>query len=189
MSTNLEIEAKATLSKLEYDKLIANFKSNKIYEQVNYYLDTKSFEIRNKKCGLRIRTKQGENELTIKAPKGDGKLEINQQISNISLQNLLEKDLFPNGEVSEFITKELSIKTSDLKVLGKLVTYRLDIEYKSSLISIDKSLYNGIEDYEIECEDESLINAQTNLKEFLKKYQIPYHENKRSKLGRFLESL
>ena len=189
MSTNLEIESKALLSKEEYDKLISHFDASKIYEQVNYYLDTCFLDIHEKKCGLRIRTKQSEIELTIKAPQGDGKLEINQQISNISLQNCLEEDLFPTGEVADYIEQNLGIKIDRLHVLGKLVTKRLDIEYKSSLISIDESEYNNRKDYEIECEDNSKENAEKHLKEFLLENEIEFHKNKRSKLGRFLDTL
>lgn len=189
MSTNLEIESKALLTKDEYGKLISNFDASKIYEQINYYIDTAFLDLREQKCGLRIRTKNDEIELTLKVTQSEGKLEINQQISNISLLNCLEEDLFPTGEVADYIEQNLGIKTSYLHVLGKLITYRLDIEYKSSLISIDRSLYNGHEDYEIECEDDSKEVATNNLKEFLNQFGIPFNKNKRSKLRRFLETL
>ena len=189
MSTNLEIESKASLRKEEYENLIASFDSSKIYEQINYYIDTALLDIRETKCGLRIRQVGDEFELTLKVPDGDGKLEINQQISNISVQKCLKDDLFPTGEVLDYIQANLGIKREQPHVLGKLVTNRLDVTYKSSLISIDKSMYNGFTDYEIECEDGSLESSLKNLKDFLAEHDVKYRENKRSKLRRFLETL
>lgn len=189
MSTNLEIESKASLLKEEYEQLINSFDATKVYEQINYYIDTALLDIVEAKCGLRIRQTGNNFELTLKIPSQDGKIEINQQISNILAQKCLEKDLFPAGEVAYYIESNLNLKKEQLHVLGKLVTYRLDIKFKTSLISIDKSMFNGFTDYEIECEDSSLENSLNNLQEFLNNHHIKYRKNKRSKLRRFLDTL
>lgn len=185
MSTNLEIEYKRDLVKEEYEKLISNFDASKIYKQTNYYLDDKNHSISKSKCGLRIRKINDEIELTLKVDKKEGKLEINQQIPNISIKSFI----FPDGEVKQYLETKLGIKIKNIYPLGKLITNRLDIEFKSSLISIDKSEYNGITDYEIECEDNSMEIASCNLNEFLDKYQIKSQSSTGSKLKRFLKTL
>lgn len=189
MSTNLEIEVKAKLNAEQYERIISNFKTSKIYLQINYYIDTKNLEIRNQNCGLRIRQIKDAFELTIKVPQKEGKLEINQQISNISFANLENNGLFPTGEVATFIEQNLGLRISDLHILGKLETYRLDVKYGTSLISIDKSIYNSHVDYEVEAEDDSEENAIKNIKKFLADFGIEFHKFTKSKLRRFLETL
>ena len=189
MSTNLEIEAKALLTKADYDKLIARFGSENIYKQINYYIDSDNRDIISKKCGLRIRTIGDENELTLKIPSGDGKLEINQQISSKSLNLFISNNVFPNGEVKDYITANLGIDSTTLKCLGELVTYRFDIKKENCQISIDKSQYHSITDYEVECEADSMDKAISELKEFLNKFGIEYKKSPKSKLRRFLDTL
>lgn len=189
MSTNLEIEVKSKLSEDEYQKLLDGYKNQKTYIQTNYYLDDNLLTIRHKKCGLRVREKEGEFELTLKVPSGDGKIEINQQISNILFEKLQNGNIFPDGEIKQFLQGNFKAKIDEIHILGKLITTRTDITYNNSLISVDKSEYNGIIDYEIECEDSSKKSAKENLKDFLKKNGIKYRENKDSKLKRFLKSL
>ena len=188
MSTNLEIEAKSMLTKEEYYKLAGSFLDLEAYVQNNYYLDTKDLKIDEQKCGLRIREKGGEFEITLKVPEGDGKLEITQQISPIIFQNLNKAGVFPPGEIAQFLTTKLDIKLDDLAILGNLLTKRLDVEYKSSLVSIDMSHYNGITDYEVECENKTMKKALRHLKSFLKKYGVEYKKSPGGKLKRFLDT-
>ena len=189
MSTNLEIESKAILTKEEYDRLVSNFDHSKIYRQSNYYIDSKELIIRKKDCGLRVREKDGGFELTLKVPAKEGKIEINQQIHNISFNNLCKNGIFPNGEVSKYLKEKLGIEVSSLYVLGELITDRIDVDFKGSLISIDKSMYNSITDYEVECEDDSMKKAIRHLKEFLTQFDIKYKKSPGGKLKRFLETL
>ena len=185
MSTNLEIEAKALLTKAGYDKLIAHFGSENIYKQVNYYIDSDNKDIVSKKCGLRIREKDGDFEMTLKVPQSEGKLEINQQITD----KLIKQFVFPDGEIKNFLHDNFSIKIESLHILGSLETKRLDLKYKTSLISIDKSSYNGIVDYEIEAEDSSMDLAKKNLLDFLKDNEIEYKKSTGTKLKRFLNTI
>ena len=189
MSQSLEIESKAILTKEEYDRLISNFDHNKIYRQLNYYIDSKELIIRKKDCGLRVREKEGSFELTLKVPAKEGKIEINQQISDISFKNLCKSRIFPNGEVSKYLKDRLGINVASLYVLGELITDRIDVDFKGSLISIDKSMYNSIIDYEVECEDVSMEKAILHLKEFLNQFDIEYKKSPGGKLKRFLETL
>ncbi len=185
MGTNLEIEFKSELSKQDYEKLVSKFSSGNIYSQTNYYIDTKNLEINKNKCGLRIREKNGVFEMTLKVPQKEGKLEINQQITD----KLVKDFILPEGEIQEYLVNNLDIKTESLKILGTLKTYRLDLMFKTSLISIDKSIYNGITDYEIEAEDFSMEKASKNLIDFLNENQIKYKKSTGWKLKKFLDTL
>lgn len=185
MSTNLEIEFKAELSRNDYESLILKYKNESICQQINYYFDTPTLAIRNAKCGLRVREKNNELELTLKVDQKEGKLEINQNISTLFR---VGKE-FPDGEVKNYIENNLGIETKDINILGKLVTNRLDIRYMSALISIDESLYNGTRDYEIEIEDESMELAKIHLQKFLEENNIEYKKSPGSKLRRFLATL
>ncbi len=189
MGTNVEIEIKSPLGKEEYDKLISSFSDKKIYTQVNYYFDTKLLEIISKKCGLRMREKDGRFELTLKVPQGEGKLEINQQISDKIAKSLFDKNIFPNGSIAKYLQDVLGIKIDQISCLGTLTTKRLDIPYKNALISIDESSFNNIIDYEIEIEDESLSLANKRLKEFLSQFDIQIKKSPGSKLKRFIKTL
>ena len=189
MSTNLEIESKSMLSKSDYEKLISIFGSDKIYEQVNYYIDTKSCDLIKRKCGLRIRTLNDKNEFTLKVPNNEGKLEINQQISDKQVENAIKANAIPDGEIKDYLVNVLKANINDLKVLGKLTTKRLDLYYNGSLISIDESNYNGLTDYEIEAEDNSMKKAESNLKQLLKENEIEFKQSRLNKIERFIESL
>lgn len=185
MGTNLEIEFKSELTKQDYEKLISKFSDAEIYSQTNYYIDTKDLTISNAKCGLRIREKSGEFEMTLKVPQEEGKLEINQQITD----KLVEKFEIPNGEIKQYLRKILGPKINELFILGSLKTERIDLNYKTALISIDKSSYNGIVDYEIEAEDTSMENAEKHLLEFLKDNDIEYKKSTGWKLKKFIDTL
>lgn len=186
MSKNIEIEAKVLIEKDGYDQLVEKFSSvdNKVYRQDNYYIDTPNFDVVENKMGLRVRRKDnGYIEMTVKDKLKEGKLEVNQELSEEQFAGFLAGKL-PSGEVLDYIQKRVPIKLDELKFYAELITYRLDLNYKSSLISIDKSLYNGIIDYEVEAESTSMEQAKKELHEFLDKEKILYNENHISKLKR-----
>ena len=187
MSTNLEIEAKSMLDESNYLKLIKG-REKDCYIQINYYIDTMDFDVHEKKLGLRIRLKDGKYELTLKIRQEEGKLEINQDISKNDFLTFEESNIFPNGEVKEALIKQ-RINIEKLHIFTQLKTTRLDVNFKTSLISIDKSEFNGITDYEIECEDASMEVAKANLIEYLNKNEVPFNENFVSKLRRARNSL
>lgn len=189
MSTNLEIELKSDVSKEDYESLIAKFGSSKIYLQTNYYIDDDNLSVRYLKCGLRVRQKGDDFELTLKITQEIGKLEINQQISYKIFKKLVDRHVFPKGEVRDCLEKKLGVDISKLHVLGELKTYRLDLPYKTGLICIDKSEYNGNTDYEVECEDKTEEAAELHLHEFLEENNIEYKKSWGTKLKKFLETL
>lgn len=188
MSTNLEIESKVMISKDAYKHLLKNLLDSKKYIQTNYYISIKDFKNFNPKFGLRIRKLHHNYELTLKEDLGDSKMEINQKISRKSYIFFRIHHIFPKGEVLDFLNQKSVCNPLNLRIIGKMKTTRTDINFNNSLISIDKSRYNHLTDYEVECEDTSLINAETKLKMFLDSCQVKYEKSKYSKLARFLNS-
>lgn len=187
MSRNLEIEVKGLLSKEEYEKILHSFPNQKSYVQVNYYIDTKVFEIKSKRCGLRIRFKDKKYELTLKVTQEEGKLEINQDLTKKDYELFGNCGVFPSGEVKDYIEKFLQIDISKLFIFTSMETARLDISFDGSLISLDKSVCLGETDYEIECESDSQNKAQKDLESFLGKYGLKYKKFSSSKLRRAME--
>lgn len=186
MPKNIEFEAKALLKKKDYEKLINSY-PEKIYSQTNYYIDYNDLSL-SKHFGLRIRQKENIFELTIKIKNKDNNLEINQKISKQQFNNFKENNIFPKGEV---LTKlnEFNVNIQLLKIFSYMTTYRKDIKYQNSLISIDKSEYNNLIDYEIECESSSKENASKILMLFLKENGIEFNSNTTTKLQRLLKSI
>lgn len=192
MSKNIETEAKAMITKEGYEALLSAYKDleNKVYTQENYYIDSSTFELNKLGLGLRIRRKSdGFIEFTVKEKQIEGKLEINQAISIVEFDKFLENNVLPNGEVLNFVKAHYKGKIDELKRYALLVTKRLDIEYEDGLISIDESLYNGIVDYEVECESTSMEHAKELLEEFLNNKKIPFNWNHISKLKRARDSI
>lgn len=189
MSTNVEIEAKALVSKDEYLKLFNHFLplTNKApYTQTNFYIDTKTFALRKDGSGLRIRKIKENYNMTLKVPLSYGLLEKNQEITFEEFQLMEANNRFPDGNIKEFLIM-LGYDVNNLTIFASLTTSRLDYRYKSSLLSIDKNSYNGKVDYEIEMEDNSPLIAKQNLIEVLALEDIPFRENKKSKVVRASE--
>ena len=189
MPKNLEIESKSMLEKEDYKALVSAYKNIKNYKQINYYISSNQLLEKVEKYGLRIRKKNKFYELTLKVTEEVGKTEINQEIARKSLVNLKHFGKFPAGEVEKYLTENNVCDISDLHIVGKLVTVRKDIKINDSLFSIDKSKYNGITDYEIECENASQEKAEKDLKNLLEKHNISYQKNEHNKLARFLNTI
>ena len=75
---HFEIEYKTLLTKNEYQQLLPLFSKIKATKQINYYIDTADFSIRDAKMALRIRTFETRAELTLKIPQQVGNMEYNQ---------------------------------------------------------------------------------------------------------------
>lgn len=189
MSTNLEIESKSMLTKSDYKKLIKKFSHLKSYKQINYYISSKEFDQKSKTYGMRIRKKHNKFELTLKITEKVGKTEINQNIKRKDYKKLYKTGIFPNGEVKNYLIKNKICDTSNLRIIGELITIRKDIDFLGTTISIDKSIYNDVVDYEIECEGLNKVVTKTNLEVFLSQNSIKYQKSEYSKLARFKNSL
>ena len=139
MSTNLEIEAKALISKGVYEKLCAFYSSEKSFSQTNFYIDTKDFILSRNKIGLRVRKIDNKFELTCKKDSGEGRLEINQEISAKDLDLLRNCGVFPSGEVFKSISNLLKNNSSKLSIFGELETIRTEFNFNNDLVCLDHS--------------------------------------------------
>lgn len=187
MSNNVEIEAKALLTKEEYEKLMGVYSDYHAYIQTNYYIDSPNRILKKNDLSLRVRAKEGKHELTMKSDLEEGRLERNVYITTDEFEDI-KKGIFPDNEIKDVILeKGIDLKT--LKILTSLETKRIDVLIQGGLASIDENHYGDKVDYEIELEHESMEKAITHLKELLEKNEIEYRENTVSKTSRALAGI
>jgi len=191
MATNIEIEAKCLISKEDYNKVIKFFKAGNYdkVKQTNYYIDTDDLRLKKIGIGLRIREKQ-DFVINLKAPMAEGLLEKNEKISWKDYEDFKDNGVFPPSSIEEFI-KMLSFDPRDMKIQTSLITERIEIPnfQEKGLFSIDKNTYNGIIDYELELEGNSLDKAKAGLKDICDQVGVPYVDNLKSKQSRALETI
>lgn len=190
MSKEIEIEAKTMLSKEDYLRLFEKYSTKfPIYTQVNYLLNPIDIPLSQSKLAIRIRHKNDKYEFTTKIELSEGKLEINQDLSKEEVDAFFKEGKVPLGEVYNELKNRKLCDPDLIRCFLVLKTDRFDIPFEDHLISIDKSNYLNIEDYEIECESTSMEKALNYLKEFLSKENIPYQGRSRSKLKRVKEAI
>lgn len=190
MPTNIEIEAKCLISENNYKKVLDLLESRKtnVVKNTNHYIDTDSFVLKDHGIGLRIR-ETDIFELTIKAPIAEGLLENKVLISKEQFDNFDKKGIFPDTSITEFI-KMLNVDVNSLKIQAEMITERIEIKDFENVgtLCIDKNSYNGLVDYELELEGESMDKVKTKLKELCAKLNIPYKDNLNSKQRRALDT-
>lgn len=188
MSNAIEIEAKALVSQDEYRKLTHFFRGNRRYMQTNYYIDSEDRALSKNGIALRIREKAGVYELTLKTPLSEGLLEKNTLISIEDFATLRDFGEFPKGDTARFLTM-LDFDVQSLKILTSLSTERIDVDYEGGLLSIDRNVYSGKVDYEIEFEYNSLEKAKEILSKLLSDNEIECHFNEISKIQRAMKAI
>lgn len=168
MKTSIEIEFKTLISKEDYERLLKDFDlEDNVFTQVNYYLDSPDFFLRNNNMALRIRHKNGIYKLTLKRPHEDGCL----YEDSVLIDEELTENILKNG----YIPKELGL---DIMVYPKaeLITHRVSTPYQEGRLFFDKSEYNGCVDYEVEYEADDLKEGLVIFHDFLKEKNIPYKQ-------------
>ena len=188
MSDIVEIEAKALVSKEDYEKLVSLFKENRSYVQINYYIDTKDSDVRKKGLSLRVRFKDMKFEMTVKVPRTEGHIEKNVYITDEEFEGINGQTSFPDNEIKKYL-EEVGIDTSKLFIKTVLSTRRIDAEYEGGELAIDMNTYSGITDYEVELEHKDMATATKYLKQLFDDNGIPFELNKRNKIRRALEAI
>ncbi len=188
MSNAIEIEAKALVSKADYEKLALKYMKYGVYTQTNHYIDSKDNILSKEKLALRIREKGNHFEMTLKVPLSQGLLEKNCTWSKEDFVNFRDKSIFPDGDIKKMLNM-LDIHTKTLKIKTSLVTDRIDVPYENGKLSIDKNTYSGHTDYEIELEHNNEGDAEKYLQQFLNENGIEFVLNKKSKTVRAMEAL
>lgn len=187
MSNAIEIEAKALVSKGDYEKLVAKFSDDKPYEQTNYYIDTEDGLLRKEGFALRIREKEGLYEMTLKTPLSEGLLEKSCPWSRERFDAFMKDGTFPEGDIKRFLTM-LDIDVSKLMVLTSLTTKRIDVAYEGGKLSLDENHYSNLVDYEIELEHNSMVDATNKLEALFADMNIPFVLSVKTKVARALRA-
>ncbi|MCJ1907037.1 CYTH domain-containing protein [Planococcus ruber] len=189
MTKELEIEYKNMLDQQEYSRLLKTFdvKAEEIQTQTNHYFDTKGFDLKAKRCALRIRVKDENFECTLKTPAPEGNFEITDSLTAEQAQNMLEGVSFHAPEISAALD-ELGVGEKDLERFGSLTTHRIEFSYKDGLLVIDHSEYGESEDYEVEFEVQNAERGRKQFLEFLKEQDIPLRPADK-KIARFMKSI
>ncbi len=188
---NIEIEAKVIIDENTYKKLKENFKYGKKVTQTNYYIDNDSRTLKNEKIALRIRHLNNEFTLTLKTPMSEGLLEKNQILSGEEALAMIGENVFPAGDIHDFL-ELLDVNVSTLKIQAKLQTERIEIDYKTGMVALDKNTYGkdgSVTDYELESNDSSMAQAKCLAEEILEPLNIKVKFNDKSKQTRALEAI
>lgn len=188
MSNTIEIEAKAMVGKSDYEKLLLKYHEYGIYSQTNHYIDSPEGILSKERLALRIRRdKSGAYEMTLKVPLSHGLLEKNCSWSQDTFLAFKEHGAFPEGDIKKMLMM-LDIDVNSLRILTSLTTDRIDVPYKEGKLSIDRNIYSGMTDYEVELEHNNEQDAEKFLQEFLEENGIAYTPNKKSKVARAIEA-
>ncbi|GAF66863.1 hypothetical protein BTS2_3768 [Bacillus sp. TS-2] len=189
MTEEIEIEEKSLLSKDGFEILVEKWQlSNKDFIlQENHYFDTTDMILKNHHTALRVRFKNDTYQLTLKQPHPDGLLETHQPLNLPQFNELKKEGKLPPGEVLEQLNK-LSTDTWHFHYLGMLKTYRAELSYNQGLLCFDKSIYAGVEDYEIEFEGYSREHAIHTLENLLHSIGLKPLKTK-NKIQRFYEQV
>lgn len=181
MSKEMEIEFKNMLNKEEYDSLLAEYQlsESSLKTQTNIYFDTPDFKLKAKKMGLRIRLSNSTTEFTLKTPTSNQHtlLEVTDYLSSFTSElSLVEQISLETSEVAEYLIHE-GIQLSSLQPIGQLTTTRGEVSLQSNvLLVLDKSLYYGKTDYELEMEVTDVKEGALIFKDILKKHHIPVRQ-------------
>lgn len=189
MSQNIEIEFKNLLTEHEFTllKKHLNIDDSSFIKQINHYIDTEHFALKEKGCALRIREKEGNFELTLKQPHPKGLLETNQNLSMNEARDLLEKHFLIEGPVINSL-KELHIPIKNLTYFGSLTTERAEREFQGGLIVLDFSSYLNHFDFEVEYEVEDFQLGKDIFSELLGELNIPIRPTE-NKVRRFYNAM
>ena len=185
MTVQKEIEFKNLLTKEEFDHLCKGFGlvAEDFLSQTNTYFDTVDFQLRGAAKGFRLRVVNERNELTLKAP-GEN---IHTMIETTYLISADERDrIIDAGTIDPSLYKVFQQLPNKLNVFGSLRTERAEISYQDGLLVLDRSLYLGHTDYEIEYEVKDVVSGQQSFLTLLKHYNIPTRKTPK-KIARFMK--
>lgn len=160
---NLEQELKLQLDEREYEVLAA-LTSSKPQLQVNYYFYPETF---SPDVMVRVREKNGRFVLGYKQrlQQHNGVTVCDERECEISAdfaQSMLSRGI-RYGEINGMLKTQLD---EDLRCVGKTETYRTAFDLERWHLELDKNVYLGKTDYELECECEQ-VQQLTELENYL----------------------
>jgi len=190
MSQEIEIEFKNMLTKEQYESLLQHFhvQPEQIKHQVNHYFDTETWHLKQLMSGLRIRQIGNHFECTLKEKTTDNAhLETTDLLTQEQAEQILNGAPFNTQSVVKRL-EALHIPINQLKLFGSLATNQVEINYKSSKLFFDHSIYMQQNDYEVEYEAVDETTGQIIFNEFLATHQIQKN-NAPKKIARFMKAL
>lgn len=188
MNQEVEIEYKNLLTKAEFDRLLKQYSfPEKANVQINYYLETNNFALKEKGCALRVREKNGRYILTLKEPHTHGLLETHDTLTKEEMNHVLYGGTLVKKDVADRLLT-LDIPLSSLHYYGKVTTARRETEFDHALLVLDHSIYNGTDDYELEVEAPTEAIGTHVFEQLLQKQDIQKRETP-NKIERFFNSL
>jgi uncharacterized protein YjbK len=176
MQKSVEVEFKTLLSKEEYERLMDQFKGNRMDLQTNHYFDTSRFSLKALDASLRVRGRESL-ELTLKRKKGYIIQEFNLPINKEIFEEIKTTGVLPEGELKN----ELSNLIGEQKINNflSLSTLRMFFAYNNGVLFIDKSQYLGITDYELEYEAKSYHAGKKEFVQIINELGIQYRKSEK----------
>ncbi len=176
MQKSVEVEFKTLLSKEEYERLMNQFKGNRMDLQTNHYFDTSRFSLKALDASLRVRERESL-ELTLKRKKGYIIQEFNLPISKEIFEEIKTTGILPEGELKN----EVNNLIGDQKINNflSLSTLRMFFSYNNGVLFIDKSQYLGITDYELEYEAKSYHAGKKEFVQIINELGILYRKSEK----------
>lgn len=179
MSKEIEIEFKSMLTKNEYETLLRyyNVSDEQFVTQTNLYFDTVDFLLKKHGMGLRIRRFADKAEATLKIPQTIGLLEVTDPLTLDEVDKALAKDQFAQ-QATEILEQleALDISSSNLDLIGKLITKRAEFMIPEGKLALDESWYSEHHDFELELEVSDSSFDKTAFKRLLAKFELPYRK-------------
>lgn len=182
---NLEQELKIELTERQYELLLSQT-DQKAVRQVNFYFDC---PCRPTDIAVRIREKRGEYVLCVKrrlshsggvAVSDEYECKVDEQFLRVA-QNA--------GLSRECILNALGVDVDcNLRCVGSLTTYRTAFSLYGCSVEVDKNLYLGATDFELECENNDVSSLESLKSKLTRDFGISCKPSK-SKAARFAERL
>lgn len=188
MTQEIEIEYKNLLTKAEFDRLLKQYPfPEKATVQMNYYLETDRFLLKENGCALRIREKNNRYVLTLKEPHKNGLLETHDTLTEEEMRRILHGGTMVKKDVANRLYT-LDIPLSSLHYYGELTTERRETTFDHALLVLDHSIYNDTNDYELEVEAPTETIGSRIFEQLLHRQGIPKRDTP-NKIERFFTSL
>lgn len=188
-----EAEHKYMLTEGEYSRIIgalvttAHLTTQKTH--TNYYFDTEEFKLYHRNETLRIREYDNAYTATYKAAPSaasTGNFLVRSEYEYL-LDSCTAEKIIANDDGALKLLTDLPGLNESFKCMGRSVTERTEFHIFSSPILLDKTIYLGTADYELEYELAGKNDNADQLKAWLKQHKISYSSIAVSKSKRFLK--
>lgn len=181
----IEKEYKVLLSEQNYTKIKSYFVWQDEFEQINYYYDDEEHFLTKNNITLRIRNKKGKLYLQSKTPKKyENALSIKEE-KELCISKIYE--IIPESLIFDLLGKNLK----NVKKIGYLKTLRSfnNTTFKNVELCLDKNVYLGKTDYELELEYIDDFLSEEIIKLFCQNFCLSFEERPLGKNKRFFAYL